>query len=334
MPTIRIKDEATMKKEDIIQTGKNVLEIESEAVKKLASRLDDHFAKAIELLSQASSRVIIMGMGKSGIIGRKIASTLSSCGTPALFIHPAEAGHGDLGMIVKEDILIVISYSGDTREIVDLLDFVKRIGVKLISITGNTKSKLAEYSDIVLDAWVEKEAGPSGMIPTASSTAALALGDALAIALMRTKGFSEQDFAFVHPKGQAGKKFLKIKTLMHKGGQIPSVGPQTPMNDVLEEMSGKKLGMTCVLDPNKRLLGIITDGDLRRMLQKFGNTFHEKSAKDCMTAHPVTIDKEDLATKALNLMEERKITSLIVTNSEGGVEGLIHLHDLWRTEMF
>jgi arabinose-5-phosphate isomerase len=323
-----------MKKEDIIQTGKNVLEIESQAVKRLASRLDDSFAKAVGLLSQASSRVIVMGMGKSGIVGRKIASTLASCGTPALFIHPAEAGHGDLGMIVNEDILIIISYSGDTREIVDLLAFVKRIGVRLICITGNPKSKLAEYSDIVLEAWVEKEAEPSGMVPTASSTAALALGDALAIALMRKKGFSEQDFAFVHPKGQAGKKLLKIKALMHKGRQVPSVGPDTTMTEVLEEISGKKLGMTCVHDKNKRLLGIITDGDLRRMLQKHGNALLKKSAKECMTPHPVTIDKEDLATKALNIMEERKITSLVVTNTDGGVEGLIHLHDLWRTEMF
>jgi arabinose-5-phosphate isomerase len=323
-----------MKKEDIIQTGKNVLEIESQAVKRLAARLDDSFAKAVDLLSKASSRVIVMGMGKSGIVGRKIVSTLASCGTPALFIHPAEAGHGDLGMIVKEDILIIISYSGDTREIVDLLAFVKRIGVKLICITGNPKSKLAEYSDIVLEAWVEKEAEPSGLVPTASSTAALALGDALAIALMRKKGFSEQDFAFVHPKGQAGKKLLKIKALMHKGSQVPSVGPDTPMTEVLEEISEKKLGMTCVHDKNRRLLGIITDGDLRRMLQKHGNAFLKKSAKECMTADPVTIDKEDLATKALNIMEERKITSLVVTNTDGGVEGLIHLHDLWRTEMF
>ncbi|MGD9344366.1 MAG: KpsF/GutQ family sugar-phosphate isomerase [Candidatus Aminicenantes bacterium] len=323
-----------MKKEDIIQTGKNVLEIEADAVKRLASRLDDHFAGAIDLLSQASSRVIVMGMGKSGIVGRKIASTLSSCGTPALFIHPAEAGHGDLGMIVKQDILIIISYSGDTREIIDLLSFVKRIGVKLICITGNPSSKLAQYSDIVLEAWVEKEAEPSGMIPTASSTAALALGDALAIALMRKKGFSEQDFAFVHPKGQAGKKLLKIKALMHKGRQVPSVNPDTPMKEVLAEISAKKLGMTCVIDTTKGLVGIITDGDLRRMVQKYRQAFLDKSAKDCMTAHPVTIDKEDLATRALNIMEERKITSLVVTNTDGGVEGLIHLHDLWRTEMF
>ena len=323
-----------MKKEDIIQTGKNVLEIESQAVKRLASRLGDNFAEAIDLLSQASSRVIVMGMGKSGIVGRKIASTLASCGTPALFIHPAEAAHGDLGMIVKEDILIIISYSGDTREIVDLLTFVKRIGVKVICITGNLTSKLAQYSDIVLEAWVEKEAEPSGMVPTASSTAALALGDALAIALMRKKGFSEQDFAFVHPKGQAGKKLLKIEALMHKGGHVPSINPDATMKEVLEEISGKKLGMTCVLDKNEKLLGIITDGDIRRMLQQHGSDFLEKSAKECMTKHPATINKEDLATKALNIMEERKITALVVINTEGGVEGLIHLHDLWRTEMF
>jgi arabinose-5-phosphate isomerase len=323
-----------MKKEDIIRTGKSVLEIEAQAVKRLASRLDKSFADAVELLSHARSRVIVMGMGKSGIVGRKIASTLASCGTPALFLHPAEAGHGDLGMIVKEDILIAISYSGDTREIVDLMDFVKRIGVRLIGITGNRKSKLAQYSDIVLEAWVEKEAEPSGMVPTASSTAALALGDALAIALMKKKGFSEQDFASVHPKGQAGKKLLKIKALMHKGRRVPSVRPNTPMKDVLGEISEKKLGMTCVLDKTEKLVGIITDGDLRRMIQKYGNAFLQKSAKDCMTTHPATIDKEDLATKALNIMEERKITSLIVTNTEGGVEGLIHLHDLWRTEMF
>lgn len=323
-----------MNKDDIIRTGKSVLEIESQAVKRLASRLDSSFADAVDLLSGARSRVIVMGMGKSGIVGRKIASTLASCGTPALFIHPAEAGHGDLGMIVKEDILIAISYSGDTKEIVDLLEFVKRIGVKLIGITGNRKSKLAQHSDIVLEAWVEKEAEPSGMVPTASSTAALALGDAIAIALMKKKGFSEQDFAFVHPKGQVGKKLLKIKALMHKGRRVPSVRPNTLMKDVLREISEKKLGMTCVLDESEKLVGIITDGDLRRMIQKYGNAFLQKSARDCMTTYPVIIDKEDLATKALNIMEERKITSLVVTNTEGGVEGLIHLHDLWRTEMF
>jgi len=323
-----------MNKEHIIQTGKKVLEIEAQAVKALASQLDSHFAQAVELISQAKARVIVMGMGKSGIIGRKIASTLASCGTPAVFIHPAEAGHGDLGMIVREDIVIAISYSGDTKEIVDLLDFVKRIGVKLISITGIKDSKLAQYSDIVLEAKVEREAEPSGMVPTASSTAALALGDALAIALMTKKGFTEQDFAFVHPKGQAGRKLIKIKMLMHTGEHIPFVSPETPMEAVLEEISSKKLGMTCVIDDKNKLAGIITDGDLRRMIQLYGQAFLQKSAAECMTPDPVTIDKEDLAAKALNIMEERKITSLVVTSRQKHVKGLIHLHDLWRTEMF
>jgi arabinose-5-phosphate isomerase len=323
-----------MKKEQIIQTGKNVLEIEAKAVKALASRLDANFVHAVELISQAKARVIVMGMGKSGIIGRKIAATLASCGTPAIFIHPAEAGHGDLGMIVKEDIVIAISYSGDTREIVDLLDFVKRIGVKLISITGIKNSKLAQYSDIVLEAKVEREAEPSGMVPTASSTAALAMGDALAIALMTRKGFTEQEFAFVHPKGQAGRKLIKIKMLMHTGDQVPFVKPNTPIEDVLEEITSKKMGMTCVVNEKTKLVGIITDGDLRRMMQKYGKLFLTKKASECLTPDPVTIDREDLAAKALNIMEERKITSLVVTNRQNQVKGLIHLHDLWRTEMF
>jgi arabinose-5-phosphate isomerase len=322
-----------MKKEDIIRTGKNVLEIEASAVRKLASSLNENFASTVNLIYKTKSRVIVTGMGKSGLVGRKIAATLASCGTPALFIHPAEAGHGDLGMIINEDILVAISYSGDTREIVDLLDFVKRIGVKLIGITGNKNSKIAKYSDIVLEAKVEQEAEPSGLVPTASSTAALALGDALAIALMKKKGFSEKDFAFVHPKGQASKKLIKIKHLMHKGQQIPVVSGTTMMRNVLKEMSEKRLGMTCVVDDNKKLLGVITDGDLRRKTQKFGKSFLEKAARECMTPDPLTISKEDLATKALHIMEENKITALIIKSPEALIEGTIHLHDLWRTEM-
>ena len=323
-----------MKEDDIIQIGKNVLEIEADAVKSLALNLDKNFALAVELLSTAAARVIVTGMGKSGLVGRKIAATLASCGTPAIFVHPAEAGHGDLGMIIKKDILIAISYSGNTREIVEVLDFVKRIGIKLIGITGNKNSKLAKYSDVVLEAKVEKEAEPSGLVPTASSTAALAIGDALAIALMRKKGFSEEDFAFVHPKGQAGKKLVKIRNLMHKGEQIPFVSLNTPMEFILNEISQKKLGMTCVIDESNKLAGIITDGDLRRMLQKHGNSILQKTARDCMSPNPLTIEKEDLATKALNIMEKNKITSLIIISKNGEVEGLIHLHDLWRTEMF
>lgn len=323
-----------MIKDDIIQTGKNVLNIESKAVKALASRLDENFVQAVELLSKTKSRVIVTGMGKSGLVGRKIAATLSSCGTPAMFIHAAEAGHGDLGMIVKEDILIAVSYSGETREIVDLLDFFKRIGIKLISITGNKASKLARYSDIVLEAKVEKEAEPNGLVPTASSTAALALGDAISIALMKKKGFSEEDFATVHPKGEAGKKLLKIKNLMHKGRKIASISQESLMKDVLEEMTKKKLGMTCIVDSDQKLVGIITDGDLRRIIQKHRKYFLQKTARDCMTPNPITINKDDLATKGLNLMEENKITSLIIKSKKGEIEGIIHLHDLWRTEMF
>ncbi len=323
-----------MTKDEIIATGKEVLEVEARALAALVSRLDENFVRAVELLSGTKSRVIVTGMGKSGLVGRKIAATLASCGTPALFIHPAEAGHGDLGMILKDDIILAVSYSGETREIVDLLEFIKRIGVKLITITGNKNSRIAQYSDIVLDAWVEKEAGPKGVVPTASSTAALALGDALAIALMKKKGFGEEDFAFFHPKGQLGKKLLKVGALMHTGDEVPRVRVDTPMFEVIEEMTRKKLGMTCVVDAENRLHGIITDGDLRRAIQRYRQEMLEKPASACMTSNPVTIDKEGLATEALNLMEEKKITSLIIKNQEGKVEGIIHLHDLWRTEMF
>jgi arabinose-5-phosphate isomerase len=323
-----------MNKDEIIRIGKKVLNIEADAVKTLASSLDDNFFKAVELLSNSKARVIVIGMGKSGLVGRKIAATLSSCGTPALFIHPAEAGHGDLGMVVKEDVLIAISYSGETKEIIGLLDFFKRAGIQLISITGNKKSKLAKYSNIVLEARVEKEAEPKGLVPTASSTAALALGDAIAIALMKKKGFGEKDFAVFHPKGEAGKKLLKIKSLMHKGRQVPCVSLGASMKEVLEEMSRKKLGMTCVVDNEERLIGVVTDGDLRRKIQKFGKSFLDKKAQECMTSNPWTVNREDLATTALNIMEENKITSLIIKNKKGKIEGIVHLHDLWRTEMF
>ena len=323
-----------MTKDEIIQTGKKVLRIEADAVKKLASNLDENFFNVVELLFNSKSRVIVTGMGKSGLVGRKIAATLSSCGTPALFIHPAEAGHGDLGMIVKEDILIAISYSGETKEILVLLDFFKRAGINLISITGNKRSKLAKYSNIALEARVEKEAEPNGLVPTASSTAALAMGDAIAIALMKKKGFGEEDFAIVHPKGEARKKLLKIKSLMHIGRKIARVSLEAPMKDVIEEISRKKLGMTCVVDDEQKLVGIITDGDLRRRIQKYGKTFLDKTAQDCMTPDPFTVNKEDLATTALNIMEENTITSLVIKDKEGKIEGIIHLHDLWRTEMF
>ena len=326
--------EDAMKKNEIIQTGREVLAVESRAVESLIPRVGENFVKAIDLLYQTKARVIVLGMGKSGLIGRKIAATLASCGTPAMFIHPAEAGHGDLGMILKGDVVIAISYSGETREIVDLLEFIKRIGVKLITITGNTQSKIARYSDIVLDTRVDKEAGPSDLVPTASSTAALAMGDAMAIALMKKKGFGEKDFAFFHPKGHAGTMLLKIEHLMRRGKQVPRVKGQTSMTDVIEVITQKKLGVTSVVDDEGRLIGIITDGDLRRMLVKHKNDFLQKKAADCMTVNPVTVDRNALATEGLNLMEENKITSLVIINKDGKVEGIVHLHDLWRTEMF
>jgi arabinose-5-phosphate isomerase len=323
-----------MKKNEIIKTGREVLEIESRTLAALVPRMNDNFARAVGLLARTKSRVIVTGMGKSGLVGRKIAATLASCGTPALFIHPAEAGHGDLGMILKNDVILAISYSGETKEIVDLLEFIKRIGVKLITITGNRRSRIAKYSDIVLDAKVEREAGPNDMVPTASSTAALALGDALAIALMKEKGFDQDDFVRFHPKGQLGRKLVRVEMVMHMGEDIPRVEAATPMIQVIEEMTRKKLGMTCVVDEGERLLGIITDGDLRRMMRKHKERLLRMGAGKCMTVRPVTIDREGLATEALNLMESRKITSLVVTGKGGKVEGIIHLHDLWRTEMF
>jgi arabinose-5-phosphate isomerase len=323
-----------MTKKDIIKTGRDVLAVEARALEGLIDRLGDEFVRAVELLSRTRSRVIVTGMGKSGLVGRKLAATLASCGTPAMFVHPAEAGHGDLGMLIRDDILIAISYSGETKEIVYLLEFFKRIGVKLISITGNCHSRIARYSDIVLDAKVEREAGPSNIVPTASSTAALALGDALAIALMKKRGFGERDFARFHPKGQIGKRLLRVGTLMRRGTKIPAVGVAVSMGRAVEEMTAKRIGMTCVVDGERRLVGIITDGDLRRLLRKHPKGLLRMSAGDCMKSDPITVDKRVLATEALNLMEEKRITSLVIKGKDGRIEGVIHLHDLWRTELF
>ena len=323
-----------MTKDEIIQLGREVLEIEAQAVGALIPKIDECFAQAVDLLSRTKSRVIITGMGKSGLIGRKMAATLASCGTPAIYIHPAEAGHGDLGMLLKEDVIVAISYSGETREIVDLLDFMKRIGTLLITITGNPHSKIAKFSDIVLDAAVEREAEPAGVVPSASTTAALALGDALAIALMRKKGFSERDFVNFHPKGHLGKRLLRVETLMKTGDEVPVVKASASMAEVVEVVTRKKLGMACVVDDNGRLVGVITDGDLRRMLQKFGDETLSKTAADGMTRNPQVISKDELATKALNILEAKKITSLVVKDEDGRVAGIIHLHNLWRTEMF
>lgn len=323
-----------MTKEDIIRAGRDVLDVEARAVARLRENIGEPFVRAVNLLYRTKTRVIILGMGKSGLVGRKIAATLASCGTPAIFVHPAEAGHGDLGMILEGDVVIAVSYSGETREIIDLLGYIKRLGVKLILITGAPRSHIARYSDIVLEARVSKEADPDGLVPTASSTAALALGDALAIAVMKRKGFTERDFASVHPKGALGKRLLRIETLMHKGRAVPRVGPSALMSEAIEEMTAKKLGMTSVVDEAGRLAGVITDGDLRRMIRKHRDALLARTAGECMTTGPLTVTRTDLAAEALNVMEQNRITSLVVLAAEGKVEGIIHLHDLWRTEMF
>ncbi len=319
---------------DILAAGREVLEIEARAVAGLAGHLDESFARAVEVICRTKARIIVVGMGKSGLVGRKIAATLASCGTPAMFVHPAEAGHGDLGMILKDDVVLAVSYSGETREIVDMLPFFKRIGVKLIALTGNGRSRIARYSDVSVDARVEREAGPSGLIPTASSTAALAMGDALAVAVMRRKGLGEKDFARIHPKGALGRKLLRVEALMHKGRALPRVGLAAPLAEVIEEMTRKRLGMTCVVDGSGRLAGIITDGDLRRLVRRHRGSLFKLTAAAGMTADPVTVRRDGLATEALNLMEAKRITSLVVVGADDRVAGVIHLHDLWRTEMF
>jgi arabinose-5-phosphate isomerase len=319
---------------EILAAGREVLEIEARAVSGLAGRVDESFARAVELICRTKARVIVVGMGKSGLVGRKIAATLASCGTPAMFVHPAEAGHGDLGMILKDDVVLAVSYSGETREIVDMLPFFKRIGVKLIALTGSGRSRIARYSDVSIDARVEREAGPSGLVPTASSTAALAMGDALAVAVMRRKGLGEKDFARIHPKGALGRKLLRVDALMHKGRAVPRVRLDATLAGVIEEMTRKRLGMTCVVDGSGRLAGIITDGDLRRLARRHRGGLFKLTAGAGMTADPVTVRRESLATEALNLMEAKRITSLVVVDGAGKAAGVIHLHDLWRTEMF
>ncbi|MEW6456519.1 MAG: KpsF/GutQ family sugar-phosphate isomerase [Acidobacteriota bacterium] len=317
----------------MVETGKRVIEIEALAIQKLKENLDSNFTKAVELLFSSKGRIIVTGMGKSGIIARKISATMTSTGSPSIFMHPADAVHGDLGIILSDDIIIAISYSGETIEILNLINFIKRMGTKLIAITGNTNSTLAKNSDVILNISVEKEACPIGLVPTTSTTAALVMGDALAVALMEKKGFSEEEFLFYHPRGQIGKNLLKVKHLMHVGDEVPVVKVTDPMEKVLKIMTEKKLGVTSVIDLNNKLVGIITDGDLRRLLIKYGNIL-DKTAQECMHENPLIIDEEEMATKALNLMEEKKITSLLIKNSDGGIKGIVHLHDLWKTEMF
>ncbi len=316
------------------ETARKVLKMEAEAILNLISRLDESFDRAVELLAGCQGRVVTTGMGKSGIICRKIAATLASSGTPSLFLHPAEAVHGDLGMVAPGDVVLALSNSGETAELVRLLEMVKRLGIPLISMVGNIESMLAQNSDLVLDVGVDREAGPMGLVPTTSTTAALAMGDALAMALSEKKGFRLEDFARLHPGGKLGKKLARVGELMHGGDQLPKVTVNTPMEEVIYEMSHKGLGITSVVEQEDRLVGVISDGDLRRLLERERGKVLERTAGQCMTSDPVTIKQETLATSALNLMEQRSITSLMVVDDVKRVIGVIHLHDLWGTEMF
>jgi arabinose-5-phosphate isomerase len=321
-------------------TPANLVRTQAEGLLALAARLEGAMAKpfaaAVELVlrcGETRGRVVVTGMGKSGIIAQKIAATLSSTGTPALFLHPAEALHGDLGMLMKGDLVLALSASGETEEILRLLATLKRIGDALISFCCNLDSTLGRASDVALDCSVPNEACGLGLAPTASTTAMLALGDALAIAVSLRKGFRAEDFASLHPGGKLGKKLAFVRDLMHSGDALPAVTPATPMSQVIYEMSRKKLGVTTVLDAEGRLLGLISDGDLRRLLEGRGPNALTLNAGEAMNPNPHTIAADELAARGLAIMEERRITSLVVTDNDRRTLGILHLHDLWGLEL-
>ena len=312
--------------------ARKVLQTEAAAILALVDRLDGTFERAVALLLECRGRVIVTGIGKSGIICQKIAATFASTGTPAFFLHPAEAIHGDLGVLQADDVILALSYSGETEELLRLLETIKRLGARLIAITGDCQSALGKAADVTLDCRVSEEACPLNLVPTASTTAALALGDALAMTLLVAKGFKQEDFASLHPGGKLGKKLMRVEQLMHGGDQTPVVRVDTPMPEIIYEMSSKGLGMSCVVDDARHLLGIITDGDLRRHMSN-GTNILSRHAADVMTRRPVTIAPDMLATQALHVLEQRKITSLVVVDVANVVQGVVHLHDLWRTQM-
>ncbi len=315
------------------EVARQVLDAEAEAIRNLRETLGGDFDGAVELITGCTGRVVLTGMGKSGIICRKIAATMSSTGTPALFIHPAEATHGDLGMVTEDDLVVAISQSGTTDEVIELLAMLRRLGVTLIAITSNPGSPLAEAADLHLDLGVRREACPMNLAPTASTTASLALGDALALAVSVKKGFREEDFARLHPGGKLGKRFLKVADLMHTGEAVPRVAADTTMKDVIYEMSHKALGMTTVQDGDGRLLGVITDGDLRRLMEHDMDPLAH-IAEEVMHRGGACIDPDELATAALKILEEKRITSLMVCDGEAPVLGVLHLHDLWGVGLF
>ncbi|HEX3893595.1 MAG TPA: KpsF/GutQ family sugar-phosphate isomerase [Terracidiphilus sp.] len=327
------------KREDEGLTPAQLVRTEAAALEALAARLETSmaadFERAVELVvgcSEGNGRVVVTGMGKSGIIAQKIAATLSSTGSPALFLHPAEAVHGDLGVLMPGDVVVALSASGETEEILRMLATLKRKGDALVSFCCRLDSTLAQASDVALDCSVEREACGLNLAPTASTTTMLALGDALAIAVSLRKGFKADDFAELHPGGKLGKRLAKVRDLMHSGNDVPVVALSTPMTDVIFEMSSKKMGITTVQERGQ-LRGVISDGDLRRLLEREGGAALSKTAGDAMHATPRTIASSELAAKALAILEERKITSLVVVDATGKVEGLVHLHDLWGVEL-
>jgi arabinose-5-phosphate isomerase len=317
---------------DTLALARMVLQTESAAILALVERLDERFERAVRLLLECRGRVIVTGMGKSGIICRKIAATLASTGTPAHFLHPAEAIHGDLGVLQSNDVIVALSYSGETEELLRLLETIKRLGARLIVLTGEPRSTLSEAADVALDCRVAEEACPLNLVPTASTTAALALGDALAMTLLVAKGFGQEDFAHLHPGGRLGKRLMRAEQLMRGGDLAPIVRTGTRMPDVIDEMTCKGMGMSCVIDEGERLVGVITDGDLRRHMAGAA-TLLDLPAMDVMTRNPVTVRRDTLAAEALHVLEERKITSVVVVDENHKVLGVVHLHDLWRTGM-
>ena len=316
---------------NVLSTIKEAVKIEKDALGSLLERVDEHFVEAVELIHSCRGRLICSGVGKSGLIAKKIASTMSSIGVPSFFVHPTDAIHGDLGMITKDDAALLISNSGKTEEILFLLPLLKRFGVPIISIVGDKESELAKRSDVVLDAYVKKEASPIPLVPTSSTTVSLVIGDALAAGLIVKNEFRDKDFAMLHPGGAIGKKlFVKVKDLMHKGDEIPIVSPESSFNDVLYEISSKRLGTAIVAENDNKPLGVITDGDLRRAVERYKSSLFTMKAFEIMTKNPKRIDKDALAAKAANIMEKYSITSLVVLDENEKIEGIIHLHDILK----
>jgi arabinose-5-phosphate isomerase len=323
-------DDAALKK-----MGRKALEIERKGLDELIARMGDDFARACRVLLGCKGRVVVSGMGKSGHVAGKIAATLASTGTPAFFVHPGEASHGDLGMITRNDVVLAISYSGETAELLQIVPLIKRLGVPLVTMTGRPGSTLARAADVHIDVSVKQEACPLNLAPTASTTATLAMGDALAVAMLESRGFTETDFAMTHPGGALGKKLLlKVEELMHTGKQLPQVTADTPLARALEEMSRKGFGLTAVVDKGGKVIGVYTDGDLRRTLDHGVVDVRKLKVKDVMTRGGKHVRPDQLAAEAVNLMEKHKITALLVTDARGRLAGVLHMHDLLRAGVY